>query len=51
MNLKPGSSKEIISSNISELIRSGYKEDQAIAIAHHKAKKKSKLVEIMEKHK
>lgn len=51
MPLKPGSSDKIISFNISELIRSGYKKDQAIAIAMHKAKKKSKLKEAMEKHK
>lgn len=39
---KKGSSKKIISYNISELIRSGRKRDQAIAIALSHARKKKK---------
>lgn len=47
MPLLHGSSKEIISQNISELRHSGYPEKQSIAIAYSKAgksrkKKKSK---------
>jgi len=34
MPLKKGRSKEIISQNIAELIRSGYPKDQAVAIAY-----------------
>jgi hypothetical protein len=40
MPLKSGSSKKIISQNISELIKSGRKKDQAAAIAYDKAGKK-----------
>lgn len=48
MPLKTGRSNEVISENISELVNSGYKRRQAIAIALDKAgkslkdKKKSK---------
>lgn len=38
MPLEKGSSKEIISRNIAELIRSGYKPDQAAAIAYKEAR-------------
>lgn len=37
MPLKPGKSNEIIVDNIMELIKSGYKKDQAVAIALKKA--------------
>ena len=37
MPLKKGKSKKAISSNISELIRSGRKKEQAVAIAMNKA--------------
>lgn len=39
MPLLKGKNKEVISQNISELKRSGYKEDQAVAIAYSKAGK------------
>lgn len=45
MPLKKGKSKEVISSNIAELIRSGREQKQAAAIAYDKAgmsKKKPK---------
>lgn len=42
MPLMHGSSKEVISSNISELRHSGYPEKQAIAIAFSKAGKSNK---------
>lgn len=43
MPLKKGSSQKTVSSNIGELIRSGYKSSQAAAIAYSKAgKSKSK---------
>jgi hypothetical protein len=41
MPLLNGDTKEILSSNISELRHSGYPEDQAVAIAYSKAKRKS----------
>jgi hypothetical protein len=37
MPLKKGRSNEVVSSNISELRHSGYKEDEAVAIAMSKA--------------
>jgi hypothetical protein len=40
--LKRGSSKKTISENIAELIRSGKKRDQAVAIAYDKAGKRGK---------
>lgn len=42
MPLKSGSSKQVISSNISELSHSGYDQKQAIAIALSNARKKAK---------
>jgi ribosomal protein L12E/L44/L45/RPP1/RPP2 len=43
MPLKKGSSKEVISKNIKELMSKGnYKKAQAVAIALDKAKKKKK---------
>jgi hypothetical protein len=47
MPLKAGSDKATVSANIAELIRLGYKRDQAVAIAYsnarrHKAKKAGK---------
>jgi len=42
MPLKRGSSKKTISSNIAELIRSGRKKDQAVAIAMNEAGKSKK---------
>jgi len=39
MPLKKGKSKETISKNIGELIRSGRPKDQAVAIAYSKAGK------------
>jgi hypothetical protein len=39
MPLKEGSSREAISANVSELVRSGHKQDQAVAIAMSKAGK------------
>ena len=37
MPLKKGSSKEVISENIGELVNSGYSQKQAAAIAYHTA--------------
>jgi len=42
MPLKKGSSRDIISKNIRELISSGYPRDQAAAIAYDKAGKSRK---------
>lgn len=50
MPLFKGSSKEIISQNISELRHSGYPEDQAVAIAYSKAGKSRKKSKKGKKH-
>jgi hypothetical protein len=42
MPLKKGKSKQTISENISELIRSGYSKKQATAIAYDKAGRSKK---------
>lgn len=42
MPLLRGKNKEVISQNIRELRNSGYKEDQAVAIAYTKASKARK---------
>ena len=42
MPLKSGSSKEIISENIAEMIRAGMDRDQAVAAAMEKAGKSKK---------
>jgi hypothetical protein len=41
MPLKTGKSKKVISENIAELVRSGYKQDQAVAVAYSYAKHSS----------
>jgi hypothetical protein len=38
MPLKSGKSKSVVSYNIEELMKSGYKQDQAVAIALKKAR-------------
>jgi len=40
MPLKHGSSKKVLSENIAELVRSGYPQKQAVAIAYHKSGEK-----------
>lgn len=47
MPLKPGSDDETISKNIAELVRSGHKQDQAVAIAYSKAGKGKKDIKSM----
>ena len=42
MPLKPGSSKKVIAANIKELMHSGRKKNQAVAIAFAKAGKSKK---------
>ena len=39
MPLKSGSSKEVISANVAELINSGHERSQAVAIAYANARK------------
>lgn len=49
MPLKKGSSQEVISANIGELVRSGRKPAQAAAIAYSEAKKKNKSKKLKKK--
>jgi len=42
MPLKPGKSSKTVSSNVSELVRSGYPQKQAVAIALDKKRKSVK---------
>lgn len=49
MPLLKGSSKSVISQNIAELIRSGRKEDQAVAIAYSNAGKSRKTKGVAKK--
>lgn len=51
MPLKEGKTQDVISSNIRELIKSGYRADQAKAIAYSKAGKSHKKPEKKEKEK
>lgn len=44
MPLKSGVSKKTIAANIGELIASGYPQDQAVAIAHEKARDSRKKI-------
>jgi hypothetical protein len=45
MPLKKGHSQEVVSSNIRELVRSGYKPKQAVAVALAKSRKYKKMAE------
>ena len=51
MPLEKGSSKEVISKNIAELIKAGHKKDQAVAIAYKEAGKAklTKLKKVVKK--
>jgi hypothetical protein len=42
MPLKSGSSKKVVSSNISEMVHAGYPQKQAVAAALHNADKSKK---------
>lgn len=42
MPLREGRSPDVINANIAELIKSGYRRDQAVAIAYKKAGKSKK---------
>ncbi len=42
MPLKTGKSQKVVGSNVAELLRSGYKQSQAVAIALSKAGKSKK---------
>lgn len=42
MPLKPGKSKKVVSSNIKEMIQSGYPKKQAVAASLSKARKSKK---------
>jgi len=44
MPLKNGHSKETVSENISEMVKAGHPQDQAIAASHDKARKSAKKV-------
>ena len=43
MPLKPGSSQQTVSSNISEMVASGHPQNQAVAAALHNADKARKV--------
>lgn len=45
MPLKPGSSDEVVSDNIAQLVNEGYPQDQAVAIAYHNAGRGRKVAE------
>lgn len=44
MPIKKGKSKEVVSANIRELVKSGYKGKQAVAIALESAGKTQKII-------
>jgi len=44
MPLKKGHSKETVSKNISEMIKAGHPEDQAVAASHDEARKSAKRI-------
>ncbi len=50
MPLKRGTSREVISANISELVRAGYPRKQAVAIALKQARKgRSRVADAIER--
>ncbi len=51
MPLKPGKSKEVISSNIAELVRSGRPTKQSVAIAYSEARRTAGLKALKKKKK